>query len=158
MKQIKENAIANQKKIIAELRENNSSESSIEKAILELNLMVDDYEKDNNVVDKENIHLYYESMSDEDLIEIENHNNLVSDVIFNRKMDVYVLLTEEADTKETEWIQCDNILNHEGFVLKYSLFGIKDTLRPIDEYIEEIKESEQYKIFTSECRCNNCMT
>ena len=73
-------------------------------------------------------------------------------------MDVYVLLTEEADTKETEWIQCDNILNHEGFVLKYSLFGIKDTLRPIDEYIEEIKESEQYKIFTSECRCNNCMT
>ena len=97
-------------------------------------------------------------MSDEDLIEIENHNNLVSDVIFNRKMDVYVLLTEEADTKETEWIQCDNILNHEGFVLKYSLFGIKDTLKPINEYIAEIKESEQYKIFTSECRCNNCMT
>ena len=45
MKQIKENAIANQKKIIAELRENTSCESSREKAIEKLNLIVDDYEK-----------------------------------------------------------------------------------------------------------------
>ena len=44
MKQIKENAIANQKKIIAELRENISCESSREKAIEKLNLIVDDYE------------------------------------------------------------------------------------------------------------------
>ncbi|WP_152633261.1 hypothetical protein [Aliarcobacter butzleri] len=102
---------------------------------------------DDVVITKENIHLYYEFMNDEDLIEIENHNNLVSDVIFNRKMDVYVLLIEKVDTKETEWIQCDNILNHEGFVLKYSLFGIKDTLKPIDEYIEEIKNSDTFKEF-----------
>ncbi len=38
------------------------------------------------------------------------------------------------------------------------VIGLGDTLKPIDEYIAEIKESEAYKIFTSECRCNNCMT
>ena len=48
--------------------------------------------------------------------------------------------------------------NNSTIRLESSIFGIMDTLKPIDEYIAEIKESEAYKIFTSECRCNNCMT
>ncbi len=37
----------------------------------------------------------------------------------------------------------------------------KDKSHLIDQlydYLEEIRESEKYKISTSECRCNNCMT
>ena len=85
MKQIKENAIANQKKIIAELRENTSCESSREIAIAKLNLIVDDYEKDNNVIDAVNVYLYYEFMS-QDILNI--YGELLHPILTTRRVDV----------------------------------------------------------------------
>lgn len=92
MKQIKENAIANQKKIIAELRENTSCESSREKAIEKLNLIVDDYEKDNNTIEKDNIHLYYEFMDNESVCEFGRNNSLLYRTHDNRHLQIIDLL------------------------------------------------------------------
>lgn len=147
MKQIKENAIANQKKIIAELRENTSCESSREIAIL----IVDDYEKDNNLIDKDNIHLYYEFMSKKD----KNNTSNILDGVFKIRLD-----------KIKRELNINSVLIHDFFEyemnknnqVSMTLFQTKDNLKPLDEYIAEIKDSEQYKIFTSECVCNNCMT
>ncbi|MFX4241092.1 hypothetical protein ACOL3H_11960 [Aliarcobacter butzleri] len=149
MKRIKENAIANQKKIIAELRENNSSESSIEKSILELNLMVDDYEKDNNVVDKENIHLYYNFMSDEDLKKILNWS-ILSNVFSNRIIyitDIFGWRDNKKVLKLEYWKAFDKYYVKNNDYTRFSFFGIMDTLNPIDEYISDIKNSDAFKEF-----------
>lgn len=152
MKQIKENAIANQKKTIAELRENNSFESSIEKAILELNLMVDDYEKDNNVVDKENIHLYYKFMSDEDLKKILNWS-ILSNVFSNRIIyitDIFGWRDNKKVLKLEYWKAFDKYYVKNNDYTRFSFFGIIDTLKPIDEYISDIKNSDAFKEFEKE--------
>ena len=148
MKQIKENAIANQKKIIAELRENTSCESSREKAIEKLNLIVDDYEKDNNTIEKDNIHLYYEFMDNESVCEFGRNNSLLYRTHDNRHLQIIDLLNIDIKILDKYKKTC----------IHAYYFGVKDNLKPIDEYIAAIKDSEQYKIFTSECRCNNCMT
>jgi len=89
--------------------------------------------QDNITID--NIHLYYEFMSDEDL---PLHHRTIRNVFYDRKNLIlkYLYLT--------------NSLNNEKLIQfiyhKYtqSFFGIKDILKPIDEYIAEIKDSEGY--------------
>ena len=135
MKQIKENAIANQKKIIAELRENTSCESSREIAIAKLNLIVDDYEKDNNVIDAENIHLYYEFMDIEQVCKIGSTKIFLSKLHDNRHEKIIQLLN--IDVK----ILCD----FRKTCIHSYYFGVKDTMKPIHEYIADIKDSNDYK-------------
>jgi hypothetical protein len=65
------------------------------------------------IITKDNIHLYYEFMSDKELKY--NHLDLICEVLMDRV-----------------------------FLIK-DLLGIKDTLKPMDEYIEEIKASDEYK-------------
>ena len=154
MKQIKENAIAKQKKIIADLRENTSSESSREKAILKLNLILDDYEKDNCVIDAENIHLYYEFMSDEDLKKIFNWS-FMSNVVGNRIIyitDIFGWRDNKKVLKLDYWKTFDKYYVKNNDYTRFSFFGIMDTLKPIDEYIKEIKESEAYKNYKLLCQ------
>lgn len=154
MKQIKENAIAKQKKIIADLRENTSSESSREKAILKLNLILDDYEKDNCVIDAENIHLYYEFMSDEDLKKIFNWS-FMSNVFGNRIIyitDIFGWRDNKKVLKLDYWKTFDKYYVKNNDYTRFSFFGIMDTLKPIDEYIKEIKESEAYKNYKLLCQ------
>jgi hypothetical protein len=135
MKQIKENAIANQKKIIAELRENTSCESSREIAIAKLNLIVDDYEKDNNVIDAVNIYLYYEFMS-QDILNI--YGELLHPILTTRRVDVDDILNVSLE-------QLSFSYDRKGNWTSYTYFGLKDILKPIDEYIKEIKDSNDYK-------------
>lgn len=146
MKTIKENAIAKQKEIIAQLRENSSSESSREAEIAKLNLMVDDYEKDNNVIDKDNIHLYYEFMSD---IE-KKENKIVLDSVFNRRVGkIYDFIKANSfdslikDSFVFTTVDKNNL--DDGFVISCNCFGTKDTLKPIEDYIADIKDSNDYK-------------
>ena len=141
MKQIKENAIANQKKIIAELRENTSCESSREKAIEKLNLIVDDYEKDNNTIEKDNIHLYYEFMDNESVCEFGRNNSLLYRTHDNRHLQIIDLLNIDIKILDKYKKTC----------IHAYYFGVKDNLKPIDEYIAEIKNSNEYK----EYRFNN---
>lgn len=97
-------------------------------------------------ITQENIHLFYQFMNDEDLSKYEN----ILFYKFTGRMSL-VQLPLGLNPKQ---------LNQNCYYGNSvaTIFGSKDILKPLDEYIEEIKDSEQYKIFTSECRCNNCMT
>ena len=122
-----------------------------------------EYLLNNNVeITKDNIHLYYEFMSDGDK---NIHKNTIHSLLHNRAFNIlrnlYIIddtsKSMDKDFKSFKYISLV-YFNNSTIRLESSIFGIMDTLKPIDEYIAEIKESEAYKIFTSECRCNNCMT
>lgn len=111
-------------------------------------------------ITKDNIHLYYEFMSDEDLKKIFNWS-IMSNVFGDRIIyitDIFGWRNDKKVLKLEYWKAFDKYYVKNNDYTRFSFFGIMDTLKPIDEYIAAIKDSEQYKIFTSECRCNNCMT
>lgn len=93
--------------------------------------------QDSIIVTKDNIHLYYEFMSDEDLL----INERVTDSVFeNRRSAIKTAL----NIKSFDLMKYENFEDGTRFVIKISFFGIKDTLKPIDEYIKEIKASKEY--------------
>jgi len=75
-------------------------------------------------ITKDNIHLYYEFMSDED-------KNIYHNLIWTLLVERYKFIIKTLSL-------CD-------FQVGVGFFKVKDTLKPIDEYIEEIKESSKYK-------------
>ncbi len=108
-------------------------------------------------ITRENINLYYEFMSDEDLLD----NSLIlitgSNGInqrFNKVVETLNLSKDSCGayndtviygiTNENPKFKQLNV-SWGAFILRYEIFGIKDTLKPIDEYIKEIKKSEAYK-------------
>lgn len=109
------------------------------------NIMLYDcnYELDflKNGINIDNISLYYEFMSDDDKL----NNSILLDKLFNRRMGV-IYFNLKIDNF-TLWL--NDILSYKAdnndFMINCSIFGIIDTLKPIDEYIEQIKQSEAYK-------------
>ena len=110
------------------------------------------YIKDITTLD--NISLYYEFMNDDDIF---NNIELLNSVLFDRYF--YILthfkeigfICEDKNVykslRDWEQIQFKNKhIKRDGYkYYEISFFDIKDTLKPIDEYIEEIKQSEAYK-------------
>lgn len=92
-------------------------------------------------ITQENIHLFYKFMSDE---EFKNYSSLIWVVISNRFQFI-----------KDELVLDDTIFRYDNDIILFDIvdntkigiyiFGIKDTFKPIDEYIKEIKESEAYK-------------
>lgn len=158
MLHIKKHAINTQKNIIADLRET-GTESAREKEIEKLNLMVDDCEKNSSIIDTHNISLYYEFMSDEDLkyykFAIDGKLVLRSHVIYqklfhdNLNIDYTDNLSRLVykNEKENFLKNCENTIidTVRKFKIKQSYFGIVDYLKPLDIYIEEIKNSQAFK-------------
>lgn len=121
--------------------------------------------KQNVEITKDNIHLYYEFMSDEDLLdnslllitgsnEINKRFNKVVETLNLSKDDycgayndtvIYGFTNGDPEFKKLN-------VSWGAFILRYEIFGIKDTLKPIDEYIKEIKESEAYKNYKPLCQ------
>lgn len=103
-----------------------------------------DYKNGEIDITKDNIHLYYEFMSDED-------KNSYVDILD-------VLLYARLKEIGLEKLEINNVHKHiekvyykdTAMFISYSLFGIKDTLKPIDEYIADIKESSEYKEYLNE--------
>ena len=95
-----------------------------------------------DVITKDNIHLYYEFMSDEDL---KKYRIILGSLFNNRNWDIIKFIDDLNSNDKTninfnlDWI--------EGTLLctKNQVFGVKDTLKSIHEYIADIKESIQYK-------------
>ena len=86
-------------------------------------------------ITQENIHLYYEFMSDED---IEKYKEILTEIFqyrYSRIFDNVNLHISHLVFKTVE----------KYYYVGQTVFGVKDNLQPIDEYIEEIKESEAYK-------------
>lgn len=97
-------------------------------------------------ITKENINLYYEFMSDEDL---KKYRIILGSLFNDRNWDIIKLIDDLSSNDKTDinfkldWI--------EGTLLctKNEVFGVKDSLAPIGKYISQIKESELYKKYIS---------
>ena len=106
-----------------------------------------------DIITKENISVYYEFMGDDNIIK---NLNLLNDVLFERYF--YILthfkeigfISEDKNTYKSlrEWEQIgfkNKHIKRDGYkYYEISFFDIKDTLKPINEYIAKIKKSEQY--------------
>ena len=116
----------------------------------------------NNLVNitKENIHLYYEFMND---YIIEKNLNIISDTLKTRSVFIFEHLFGSSfiDASDISDFAKSNVYSEGSYHVDSSIFsycsfysityfGIKDTLKPIDEYIEEIKESEAHKSYIAE--------
>lgn len=90
----------------------------------------------------DNISLYYEFMSDEDIYK---NSMLLDEILGDRiiKINNVIPILKNVDSNYITRINGADIKNT-YFISQY-IFGIKDTLKPIDEYIEQIKQSEAYK-------------
>ena len=89
------------------------------------------------VVDEDNIHLYYEFMGDED---IKNNIDVLYSLFMDRAIKIQVALN--LTPKELHAFAT-------GELKALFIFGVKDTLKPIDEYIAEIKGSDGYKAYVA---------
>ena len=98
-----------------------------------------EFELDLVVITKDNIALYYEFMSDEQL---RNHIHLI-DMLFSEERIIKICLEVDSQGKNAKAETFKGEMR--TYITGYSYFGIKDTLKPIDEYIEEIKGSSEYK-------------
>ncbi len=92
------------------------------------------------VITKDNIHLHYKFMSDDDL---ELNREIIQQTLFTRldKIKEECKISNLWNFNEYEVLKRSTSL----MVLSMSIFGIKDTLKPIDEYIENMKNSSEYK-------------
>ena len=101
-------------------------------------------------ITKDNIHLYYEFMSDEDL---ELHKIMIACVLGDRDREIFKQLFSPSSSNQDEkfTIFCghssDKRSLNSTYKIQQTVFGVKDTLKPIDEYIAEIKASEAYKAY-----------
>ena len=105
----------------------------------EVDVIIDDVE-----INRDNIPLYYEFMSDEDIIK---NQDLISDVLCDRFFEIKKNIEFDSHPFKHYNVQLRKNSEASGEPLKMDFFGIKDTLKPINEYISEIKESEQYKTY-----------
>lgn len=109
-----------------------------------------EFEAGEVVITKDNIHLYYEFMRDEDIKNLDNSNlrdiatgaPIITTILSGRFCNVRDSLQIHS-SKMDEFKKCIYGLN--DFILSQSVFGVKDTLKPIDEYIAEIKASKDYQ-------------
>lgn len=96
-------------------------------------------------ITKDNIHLYYEFMSDEDLkahrFELTFIYNSRLHTIFHYFNTKCNFIGNRQDFRKLYTL--DNLQS--GYITSWSIFGVQDTLKPINEYIEEIKASSEYK-------------
>ena len=95
----------------------------------------------NTKITKENINKYYEFMSDEDIREY----SILLNNIFNERINfiTHSLRIKRVDLKNID-ISTSKLLN-DSLYIELSYFGLKDTLKSLDEYVKEIKESEAFK-------------
>lgn len=107
--------------------------------------------KNSAVITKENIHLYYEFMSEDD---IKKHKNITHTLLHNRALNILINLhiidgTSKTFDKDFRNFNHISLVTYKdtGIRLHSFIFGIKDTLKPIDEYVSQIKESEAYQSY-----------
>lgn len=116
----------------------------------EVDVIFDDVE-----INRDNIRLYYEFMSDEDLVENKEIVNAVYTIgkyhflvksVFDWEDKKKNILSEEQKEIASQFISYDGVSEGNSyFQTKQFVFGVKDTLKPIDEYIEDVKNSDGYK-------------
>lgn len=112
-----------------------------------LNQIINDLEKTGNQITKENIHIYYEYMNSETT---EEYSEILDAIFDKRAYEIMELLELE---KDNFYSNCKFITPHDmdlDSIIGLIVFGVKDILKPLGNYIDEIKDSKNYKIFISE--------
>ena len=100
-----------------------------------------------DIITDENISLYYEFIKKED---INKHQaDILACVLSTRRVkairELNIPNKDYSSIIKIDYFEfiCD--FNTKGYCdIEQMIFGIKDTLKPINEYIAEIKKSEQY--------------
>lgn len=112
------------------------------------------------IITEENISDYYEFMSDTDLEKIAG---LVAFLLGNRDREVFKILFNSSqssydDDFTTFTKHCDVVKNTSStYSVKQFIFGIQDTLQPLEDYIKEIESSEGYKEVIEQDKFNYMM-
>ncbi|WP_420472509.1 hypothetical protein [Brevundimonas sp. FT23042] len=94
-----------------------------------------EFEAGEVVITKDNIHLYYEFLKIKDM---RRFRNIISPILHDR-----LALIVDALNIPRDYISLSSL------GIWHSFFNIRDTLKPIDDYIEDIKESSEYKEYIS---------
>ena len=93
-------------------------------------------------ISEDNIHLYYKFMNKDDISKYRD----ILHTFFNKRhpLNIEDFLEIDKEVIRENW-KYDCFAD--GKIKTQSYFGIKDILKPIDEYIEEIKNSDAFKEF-----------
>lgn len=85
----------------------------------------------------DNISLYYEFMSKKDL---EDNLDILTPIFDHRVPAVSDIVCKGIEIKDNydEVFHCTSS--------EFTVFGVKDTLKPVYEYVKEIKDTKEYKI------------
>ena len=96
-------------------------------------------------INSDNLHLYYSSMDKNDLY---THRSKVVPLLTDRYFQVFKLLNIDIDDEKiSEYIDNSFVKNEtmDDFIIAQSFFEVKDTLQPIDDFIDEIQRSDKYR-------------
>ena len=90
-------------------------------------------------ISEDNIHLYYKFMNKDDISKYRE----ILHTFFNKRQPLNIedFLEIDKEVIRENW-KYDCFAD--GKIKTQSYFGIKDTLKPIDEYLEEIKNSDTF--------------
>lgn len=97
-----------------------------------------EYKSGDAVITQDNVNLYYEFMGKRDKNKVSN----ILDGMFKLRLKQ---IKEELNINELLGDDCFKYEMDKHNQVSMDLFGVKDTLKPISEYIEEIKASNEYK-------------
>lgn len=132
-----------------------SEEGSIEKELDKIMEKVGDLETDPDNITAENIAERYQNM---DFDERFDNREVIGRTMEDRQKEIMnflgvTFLEDDIFSVETAKEKDGNHL----IVISQTVFGIKDNLEPIDEYIAKIKESDQYKSYIKEKEKNDLL-
>ena len=120
-----------------------------------------------DTITKDNIHIYYEFMSDQDKIKISH--TVLNEIFREREKQIndilntlYLSELSDMDFVDTVYFKTNDTENPDIYndgkclfwgkntgTIGVSYFNIFDNLNPIEEYIIEIKNSDRYKKYIS---------
>ncbi len=109
-----------------------------------------DFLSGNIEINKNNLHLYYKFISNEDL---EKYSLILNDVFMDRYIFIYKELFEESSLTYPYFLvkKTTQIYNIDGgLILKSFVLDVQDILKPIHEYLKEIKQSLSYQNYLQE--------
>lgn len=119
-----------------------NNESAFENFSNLLNKIILDVENTGTEITSENINIYYGYMSNEMK---EKYGEILHPILTDRRAYIDSIL--DLKLKDLSFSY-----DKKGNWISYCYFGIHDTLKPIEEYIKEIKESEAYKSVKALCQ------
>ena len=106
-------------------------------------------------ITEENLPLYHKFMSDEDLI----YNRKIVDSVLAKRLKMLADVLNIKNNKELQVFGVEGLNGSDmtrihsldvvfnNYLLKTVIYEVEDTLAPINEYIEEIKNSDAFKEF-----------